>query len=324
MKMTKILFIAAILIFAIALFSCKDEGGLGLPGTQSASKLPAFTETAAPSSEAKSMLNYALNLLFIPLTEANEEAYDAAFKAKNNGQNIRTFLAANSDKKSITINVPIEDTTILKGKLGVNGASIKGKSDSSGSSNKTIAQIIYILDEEDEDTRFSLFSDKDTFSASQTIKKTFEIPDFYAGTFPSTLNAANGYSYTVTNNIKVAGVITVEGNKSGKVTLKEKIKNKSESSMGGISKVSVALTITNRTECPSYSEYVSKNYGAKITLSSAKEADGKGRYAESSSGYIYSDVKVYGNDNKELYTFNAAGYLDLFHDAFFDSLGFDD
>jgi hypothetical protein len=282
MKISKIVSTAVILIFVAALFSCKDDGGLGLPGWENVSKLQNYEgETVSSESNALSLLNVVLgnNSKFLEmLSEANEAAYDAAFQQKY-GMIQTLYFLSKITEKSISTSVDINDSEILKTKAGVVAANLKGSSKGSSSSNQPLS-----LGDDS-------FQDDDWVSESSSIKKTFAITDgFY------TFEQSTGKTY------KVAGFVTVEASSDGKSTMKDVTTNKFEKSSYELERVSVTLTIsgpvTTTTVTGGTVTTTTATKGGKFRLSSSREANEKSRSIEKSNEFINSDIEVYTNTNE--------------------------
>lgn len=297
MKKAKIIFTAAILIFAITLFSCGDDagGGLGLLGGKDVKTLPNFdgSFTTNTSDLTNTDLTNLLSVLdnstsFINmLSEANTAAYNAAFLNKY-GKTQSAYFIEIADKKTGSVSVDINDNDdIFKTKANVTKASIKGSSKGSISSNLTLGEILpYFL----YSGTSNPLKDKDWISISTSTKKTFAITEgFY--TFTKT-------SYQNPGTYKVAGYITVQDSSSAKSTMTDKTKDKTEGSSNKLNMINVTLAISRTNG--------GATTGAKFRISASSETNGKARYVEGSNAYNYSDIEVYNEKNEKIKTITSS------------------
>jgi len=279
MKIAKTIFTAAILIFAVTMFSCKDDDGLGLLGGQNVKNLPNFEGTYADTSISQSALLAVLNnYTFINmLSEANKAAYDAAFQ-KQYDKTFVAYLTEISGNKSGSVSVNIDDKDILKTKAGVTEASIKGSSKSSISSSLTLGEILpFIMGSS---TAANPLKDKDWVSTSSSYEKTFAINDFY--------------TFTSNGTWKIAGYITVKAVSSGKTTMLDSDKKQTEVSNNDLVMTSVTLSVSRTSG--------TTTIGAKFSISASNKGNGTKRYAENTSTFNNSDIVFYDNEgNKEIY-----------------------
>jgi len=282
MKISKILFGAAILVIAVTVFSCGgDDGGISLIGIEKVSSLqalPSDTKTVTNeydietllsntvgSSTFRSMLNSALNSVY---------------------SNLPSDSSSNTDlsSKSYSISKKIDDSTELKKSANVALASIKGNVSGKISSNRTLTDIFF----------GSSLVNGDYYSSSKSGKITYAITDGYY--------QISSYS---TTKYYISGFITIDESGSKKDTLKDKEKNVYESSSNSTKKVSVTVAI--------YSEDSSKERtGGKFTLAYSNEYSGSSRYANGSSSSITSDILVYNDAGKLVETIKgdeASSYL---------------
>jgi len=286
MKIAKTIFTAAILIFAVTMFSCKDDdgGGLGRLGVEDVKKLPNFEGTYASTYTDKSNLLHVLNSSYgYPfinmLRNANSTAYDAAFLKQYN-KTLEEYLAGISGNKSGSVNVNIDDNEILKTAAGVTEASIKGYNNKSVSSSLTLGEILpFIMG--GSSTAANPLKDKDWVSMSLSSKKTFLIKDFY------TFNASGTW--------KTAGYVTVQNISSVKTTMLDSAKNQTEDSIRDLTRISVTLSV-------SWTNTSGTTKGAKFSISASSESKDKARYAENTNAFNNSDIVFYDNEgNKEIY-----------------------
>ena len=295
MKISKVLFTAAILVFAISLFSCDDGGGgLSLLGEKKVSVLKDFEGTLVAENEAIDLLmrdvfkdssswitNTPTSDFMKMLKNANEEVYNAALLEKYKVSSKSTYFSNENYKGNLSpsVSVSIDDKEKLKTKANVTAASIKGSSKSSKISSASEATSY-------------------TTGYTNSINKTFAITDgFYTN---------GGY--------KVAGIITIEANESSKTTVKavSASDSKTESSKSKLTKISAALTISKTTT----------GKGGKYIISYSFESSGNSRASKGADSFIYSDIKVYDNANELKYTFNSNKYdvsdIDGIADFFID------
>jgi len=307
MKITKILFAAAILILALALFSCgkdDDGGGLSLLGTKDVKALQDFDGNLVLENRALNLLTDEVfhdggyiyggsnpsSKFLACLVDANKDVYNAAVKDKTTYATKSLYFTAEKEEKnnlSPSISVSLKDNdAVLKTKAGVTAASITGSSKSSETSSGSA----------------SLTSASYSYGKSNSINKTFAITE---GFFTS-------------GSYKVAGIITIEASESSKTTTKTSLTTdyKSESTLKSTVKISAALTISKKDASMTNAE------GGKYIISYSIENNSNSRSSNGGGGYIYQDIKVYDNDNALKYTITSSDYniskFDGIADYFFD------
>jgi len=302
MKMKKVLYAAVLLIIAVALFSCADNGGsLSLLGVKKAGDLQNFDGTEIVQKDVafdllKAVFNDSTTSSIFGtggpsgpfmkmLVEANDAVYKTAFQTKYNTTSSKYSYLYNqltSSNTSASVSVDLKDNDdVLKSKANVTKASINGSSNSSRkySGSATALRI--------------------ESSTEESIKKTFAITDgFYSFTTSGVTYKAAGYiTVEAKDNLKSNSTYGTDSN--GLPTL-----TKSESSGYELYKVSAALTISKSTT----SGGTTTTTGGKFIISYSSESSDKSRYSEGSGGTIYSDIQVYDNNNTLLWTITTDEY----------------
>ena len=275
MKISKILFGAAILFIAAAVFSCKEEESLSLMGTENVKNLQAFKGDTVRAKEVDDLLMNTLgNSQFEQiLSDAFDNAYKIAYASSKK---------IDTTQKSTSTDVKLDDVSELKKLTNVDRASIKGKVSVKASSNKPIKE-----------TYANLYSSKvskgDYLSQSGSGKITYAITDgFYQ--VPG--------NYWSSSKYFIAGYITIEITESGKNTVTDATNTERiEYSGSSSSTTRVAASV---------SIYSDSGVGGKFTLSSSSENSGKSRSADSSYGSLSSDIVVYDNNNKKVFTIRGS------------------
>jgi len=277
MKITKVLFTAAILVFAIALFSCDDGGGLGLLGAKDVKDLQGFdVDAVADKYEAEQLLKTSgiFNSLLSILKSADSEAYTAAF-LKDYNMNQSSYISSKYYEKSISTSVNIDDKEKLKAKANVAIAAINGSSSYSWSSNKSYYELNSYIG--------SGYASGDWRTTKRSFKKTFSITDgFYSN-----------------SSYKIAGYVTVEGSDSSTYTMVDKDKGDTANSNSGTYKLSAAVTIIGPITTKAG---VTKTAGGKYRFSFSDKSSGAQRTTSGKGETIESDIEVYNNKNELLFT----------------------
>jgi len=299
MKRTKVILGAILALTLIFCFvSCGDDGGggFGLPSSKSIKSLPKYEgATVTSASQARELWNAVNNnaAFFNGLKAAEKKAYDDAFDKKYKKSQSSYYEDIREQTKA-SVSVSIDDNETLKTELNktidsVKEARIKGSSSASFSSNLTLGY-----------TNGLFFwalggSPGDKISETYSEKRDFNITD---GFYTFTTGSGTLFSPYVTYN--VTGSISVENYSSYKITYKDKPRD--DEDFGEESKISVGLTISDGTK------------GAKFRFSAASDNNTYRRKVEEDSQYITSDVEVYDNDNKLIFTltsFDTSRWADL-------------
>lgn len=284
MKISKILFVAAVLIFAAALFSCAEDEGLGLPGTKKPGNLQNYvaTSTFVKEDEALAALNAVLRSYgsFISMLEdANDDAYRAAFLTKYL-MSPNSYYLSKLSETSISVGVDIKDSVILKTEANKSSgsdvitATIEGSSKSSIKSNKPLSQAYY-----GSSSYFGLKGDN--ISYSDSINKTFAI-------------TSGWYQFGSGTTYKVSGYITVVASENDKTTVKDfiTVNDVIIEDTGNVTyKTSVALSIV----ATSGSGETATSKGGKFIFSVSGKGGGTSRYYKNSGEVVCSDIVVYDN-----------------------------
>jgi hypothetical protein len=297
MKITKVLFTAAILVFAIALFSCDDGGGLGLLGAKGVNELKDLKFNGVPVKDAEEavdllddILGYNYNTFISMLDKANDNAFNASLATNYSTTSLSNYLTGKSSETSITLKVPFDDTEKLRTEANVAEASIKGNSSWSYSSNRPYSVS-------PAGSYYPSFIEKDYYSKKSSFNKTFSIPkDFY--TYTNT-----DFWSSNTAKYKVAGFVTVQRDYNYKTTLINKSDNIWESSDNTTDKMSATLIISKETT----SSGTTKTIGGKFRISYSKGSSSSSRASSGKTEEICSDIEVYDNDNKLLFTIGDEG-----------------
>jgi len=311
MKISKALLGAVILILAVAVFSCKEDEGLGLPGAKKVSELKQnFDGTTVTEDEAKVLLSYALSTNFKnKLRSAYNAAYDTAFKAAY-GMSSSAYYTSKSAEKSYSTSVKIKDSDELKKAVNVAIATLEGSSSYKVSSNLPLAAAYVAIST-------GTGANGDYYQVSESGNLTFSITDGFYESDPTNYYGQftnNTYSSSDRIKYKIAGFVTVKDSESTKYTVKDVAKKIYEQSQSGEQAVSVSLTISCEVIPGSGSTTTAVKKGGKFILSCASEGSSKSRFAEESYSSICSDIEVYNNEGTLVHTFrgdDAEDYLDF-------------
>jgi len=293
MKISKVILMAAVLVIAVAVFSCKSDsdGGLGLLGTKSVKDLkqpfPAGIVTA--TSKDQNGKNQIVDLLDQGLTggDFGNALLDASFTART-AQLTAANIVFNSADLKYVYDVKIDDSLIFKGKTGTAAATMKGNSSVNWTASKPTLLALW---NDNNSYGFpplpSTMVAGDTFTAKGKGKTAFAITDGWFITPTTTNNAGVSGKYYIT------GFVNGEGNINFKYAVKDAAKGYYESTYNYTDKKSATVAIY-------FIKSDSTGYGAKFTLAASWEGADKNRAANGSSGDVSSDIVVYSADNKEV------------------------
>jgi hypothetical protein len=303
----KIVYALTALALVLALAGCKaaEETGLSLPSVKGAKDIQESREldySARPveyESEARTLLDRAFSVIASSeVMSIYDDLYASTF-SKDNGRTEEAFWKAAEDQNSISYSVKIDDANALRKIDTIYMGTIKTSEKYSWSSNMTRKDWY--------DNPNDIEKGKgDTCSSSGSESQAFAITDGYV---------AEDYGYGTIYSAKVAGYISKESKWSQKETIKEarvpdrdgdtkeamKYDYKSDSSRSG----SAMLVVTAPFYDSVKQEYVIK--GAKLRFSYASKGKSS-RTAKGNSESVTSDLEVYGDDNKLIYTIKAGNW----------------
>jgi len=308
MRISKVILGAAILLLAVAVFSCKDDEGLGLPGTEDVKDLPAFDGSAVTTvSEAEDLLNQLKSSEFKnALSEAYQTAYSKAFLLAY-GMSESSYTLSKLSETSIDISVKIDDNIPSTG----TGIGIKGSHNQELSSNKPFS---YWYNNSDSYSSNGAKGDKLSASESYDVSFTFVSG---SGAYEYTKNyyqSSSYYSYSDKIKYKIAGFITVEESTDSEANVQDIDTNSlsliTETSSSSEKKVSATVTISSEVIPGTSSQTQAVKKGGKFVLSYATGSSSNGRYVEGSSERIISDIEVYDNSGNLVLTIRGSEAMD--------------
>lgn len=288
------------LVFAVVLAACSDGssdsggGTVGLLGAPSVNGIQTYYEAGlrpvTSQSDAEDLFEALTNNLwrFIDILEdADDQAFDKAFKAANGGMSLDfAYLMTKAQEKGINMSLNINDDLALLEVAKNNGqvtplvrAKITGTEKATFSLNP---QTLYQYQLQD-----GLAAVNDSLSYSLSSDRKFDINTGF-------IEFSSGYYNPTT--YKVAGIIQTEFKMSGKNTLKDKNNatyDKFVGSDNGQHRVAVALTVSDGTR------------GAKFRFSFADKWNSEWRSTIDSGSSNYSDIEVYDDLNNLRFTIQS-------------------